>query len=293
MKFLFLILTAFLFQNFTFSQNFKQKFLGENFLFYIGSHLIVDSNETAGVDLRDFSFSFYGDLESCQKIYNKNVIYPKRLGTTNIDSLIGRVFVVSDITKRTNEKYKGTSWDSSPIFILQDTVSKEIIYFLYDKGSSYKFPFLTTEKFVLTEKVIPKEFYCNKIKKEEDEFTDELHFYSPEIDGNMTIHKYIRNSKTSYYLSLSTSGSIVAVGKKGVIILFKDGTKINKPSEEIDVDTYGSGSKFKYSAFIRLTKSDLVKLSTKSVKKYRLYIFDSTIGEIDSMKFENYVDCII
>ncbi len=80
---------------------------------------------------------------------------------------------------------------------------------------------------------------------------------------------------TNTYLSLKTNSSTLLVLKKGVIILFTDGEKIEFPREEIDVKAIDEG--WQYSAFIRIDEEDLDKLINKSIDSFRLYIFDGSV----------------
>lgn len=134
---------------------------------------------------------------------------------------------------------------------------------------------------------------CAEIEKKKDDFTDELRFNSPIMNGlhtsRMTIFKYVAEDKATYYLSLRTVGSTVSVNKTGVIVLFEDGTKWMKDSE-IDVKAGSDG--FNYSAFITLKSADLKTFSTKKVKKFRLYIYDEDVDPVDAEKFMRYTECI-
>lgn len=136
---------------------------------------------------------------------------------------------------------------------------------------------------------------CSKIEREIDDFTDEVSLNTPRVvnrgSSSIILYKIVKNSKVVYYMGLSAYGLTVNIGISGVIILFEDGTKMNKPSEEIDVDTSDSG--FEYSAFITLTEAEVQMLSAKKIKKYRLYIYDGEVNSEDANQFAEYVKCII
>lgn len=107
----------------------------------------------------------------------------------------------------------------------------------------------------------------------------------------MILYEIIESGKVTYYLSLRSHGSTVNVGETGVIILFDDGTKMSKPTVEINVDLDEIG--FKYSSFIHLTESEVKSLTTKKIQKFGLYIYDKKVNPRFTEKFTYYVMCII
>ena len=137
--------------------------------------------------------------------------------------------------------------------------------------------------------------FCSEIITKVDDLDDSKNIYSPLIDGldlsSAVLYKDIAKGKTVYYLRLRTYGSTVNVNEKGVIVLFTDGTKWNKPSAEIDLDTDRKG--YEYSCFIQLSSSDLTLFKSKTIKKFRLYIYDETLEERFAESFKEYVNCII
>ena len=82
--------------------------------------------------------------------------------------------------------------------------------------------------------------------------------------------KVIIGSKVRYYLSLDTKGSTLNYGIKGVYVLFTDKSKWNRLNEKIDV-TYDDG--YTYSSFIELFPNDLKLFQTKTISKFRLFIY--------------------
>ena len=82
------------------------------------------------------------------------------------------------------------------------------------------------------------------------------------------------------------------MGETGVIILMEDGSKLEYPSVEISADA-GSGSGWDYSAFIRLDEEALTTLSTVSMDKWRLYIYDKDFDAGEAEVFRIQVGCIM
>ena len=267
--------------------NFEYNFLGREYIHYKGVQFKLNINEYFGLE-----YSFYSDIKDCQLSYNKNVKYPdpNMVGATLRDSLINKVYLVEKIIDLNgNDLFDKTINYSSinPILVLKDLHNGEIIFYKYNKDISIEFPFLTSKI------IYPNNFFCSKIEKEIDEFTNEIKFSTPSLsDGEISpvsILKIISKGKTIYYLSLRTQGSTININKTGVIILFQDGTKWSKDAK-IDADVGRNG--FDYSAFITLNPNDLAIFSTKKIKKFRLYIYDQEISPRNAELFKYYVDCI-
>lgn len=268
------------------AQTFKENFLGDDFMQYKGAYFKLKDNAISG-----FSHAFYDDLKYCQKSYDNNVIYPdtKYKFNTVKDSLVNRIFLVEDIIGKDGNTFSGGAYFDKPIFLLRDTTSNQAIYYLYDKQYEHNFPFLTSQI------TIDINALCSKIEKRTDDFTNEVTINNPIIEGrqisSMILYKTVKSGKVSYSLSLRTYGSTVNVGETGVIILFDDGTKISKPTVKIDVDTDEKG--FEYSAYIPLTETEVKSLTTKKIKKFRLYIYDKEVSPGFAEKFTYYVKCVM
>lgn len=288
MKKLILTLTVlFFFKIGTFhAQTFYENYLGPDFLMYKGALFKLKDNAISG-----FSHSFFSDLKNCQRMYDNNVIYPETRYTFNTekDSLKNRIFRVEEIIGKDGSAFLPNVSLDKPIFILRDTTTKQAIYYVYDKEYEHNFPFLTS-KITLDVNVI-----CAKIEHQKDDFTNEITINNPIIEGSsvspMIIYKIIKNGKVSYFLSLHTYGSTINVGGTGVIILFDNGTKLNKPTIKIDVEYDGTG--YEYSAWIPLTEIEVKTLTTKKISKFRLYVYDEEVNSSFAEKFSVYVKCVI
>lgn len=267
------------------SQEYKKIYLGEDYLNYKGAFFKLTDNPLLGLNN-----TFYSELKYCIKQYDKNILYPDANGfNTSKDSLANRIFKVEDIISKDGNSITGNSYTQTPIFKLKDTLTKQIIYFIYDQNYSFNFPFLSTPI------KLDKNIICDKIERKIDDFTSEINLNSPLSEGRKTsdviIYKDIKSGKATYYLRLTAYGNTVSVDGKGVIILFEDGTKLNKPTQKVDVEA--ESSIFEYSAFITLTPNDLILLKTKKIAKFRLYIYDNSIDEYFAEKFTYYVKCIV
>lgn len=122
-----------------------------------------------------------------------------------------------------------------------------------------------------------------------DDFTNEINIHSPLIgsdNGTACILKTIINNVPKYYLSLSTYSSTCVVQETGLIILFSDKTKLTKSNAKIDETPTSEG--FRYSVFVQLTPADLITLTSKSINKFRLYIFDGALNIREAEEFKIY-----
>jgi hypothetical protein len=259
------------------AQSFKPVYMGNDFNFYKGSKLRLDSN------CLSLSYLFYDKLEKINGLFPNDVYSPDETYnfSTKKESLLGKVFSVDSIIEDKSLR--------RCIFQLVEVTTSETIYLIYDiKRCSGRqgFPFLTNKEF-------KKEDFCSNIKTKKDDFEEQVNIDAPwEKDGlaSFNLSKVISGNTKSYYLFVTTTGSTPNVGIKGVILLLDDKSKINKPEVEIDIEV--DGSSYKYSAFIPLTEQEMNILKTKSIDKYRLYIYDQDLSYGASEKLKMYVQCI-
>ena len=132
-----------------------------------------------------------------------------------------------------------------------------------------------------------KNKYAKDIKISVDKFDGTTTWNSPyasKIYGQITSErvsftKIKEDEGIATYLSLEASGSTLNISKKGVIILFTDGEKIEFPNAKIETEAGGSGSggRWGYSAFVRISDEELDKFITKDIDAFRLYIYDSNV----------------
>lgn len=285
-KIIYLLIQILVFNLNTYGQNFTEYYLGEDVYLYKNALLRIDPKPTGNM-----SYMFYGSLNDCQTPLNNNVLYPEKEYSFNTEKsrLENRTFLVEQIVNKEGKDFSGkANRSNTPILILKDTASGEFIYFKYDSKyatSSYGFPFLTS----LT---LSKNYFCEKLEIKKDEFTGDITIQSPfSSSSKECIYKIISKSDTTYYLSLTATGSTLNIDSKGVIILFEDGSKLEKPNEKIDVKV---GQKdFEYTCFIRVSKDELAKLCTNKISKYRLFIFDTSLSSFSGEKLRFYINCII
>ena len=159
-----------------------------------------------------------------------------------------------------------------------------IIYFKYNPKYYFTFPFE-----VLGGIEYPEGYLCKHIEEKKDKFTDDITLRSP-ISEDISFTKVINKGNVTTYIRLEAYGSTACVGKTGVIILFKNGDKLEFPTEAISADVNSGGKGFMYSAFISLKPEDIKILSEQEISDIRLYIFDKAI--VYGKKYKEYLKCI-
>ena len=92
-------------------------------------------------------------------------------------------------------------------------------------------------------------------------------------------------------MRITTYGSTVNLYEKGAIILFENDEKLEWPTTEVDCGDWDNRG-YEYSVFVRLNKSDVLKLSTHQITDIRLYIYDEELKADDAMKYLEYMKCI-
>lgn len=193
------------------------------------------------------------------------------------DSLINRSFKVSEINRN----------NTTSTLVLVDINSNDTIY--YKHKENYYFPYdthFTSDTFDYDNPI----YLDSKISRDVDDFTGEVKIGSPLLD-KVRVVKIINKGISEYYLILRTSGSTLNVSKKGVIILFEDGSKLQKPELKVNASS-SSGYGWEYSAYLKLTQNDIEILKKKNISKFRLYIYDDTVNVEKSKEIKAYMKYI-
>ena len=118
---------------------------------------------------------------------------------------------------------------------------------------------------------------CN-ISKKVDDFDGSI-TYETEITDRVSILKIKSGKSITYYLSIYIKENNIYNGK-GVCIILENNKRINKPNEEVKSSYLGSS--FYVHSFITLTKNDINLLKTNAIEKYKLYISEDEILDVNS-----------
>lgn len=140
------------------------------------------------------------------------------------------------------------------------------------------------------------EKYCNQIHYDYDKFKGDTIFRSPYIESknykaNGANVQFLKYNNGSIAISLTTKGSTLNVNEVGVTILLENNIKIIRKKEEINVKASNSG--FEYSAFFKLSVSEIERLKTNKITDFRLFIYDKIINKEKGLMYQTYLKCII
>lgn len=271
------------------AQKFENIFLANDYELYKNATVKL-KQDLIGVN---FSHNFYGDMKDLQKNYDSKVIYPSTEYNfqTEKDSLKNRIFIVENIIGKDGNSFneETASYFDSPILVLKDEIKAQTIYYKYDPKFEHNFPFLVANI------NYPIDFFCSQLSENIDEFTNEKTISTPLTEAtnlaSVSLMKVSKKGKPSaFYLSLRSYGNTLNVNEKGVILIFEDKTKWIKNAE---IDVEAEKGSYEYSAFITLSQNDLKLFSSKRIKKFRLYIYDTTLNAGFANKFLNYTKCML
>lgn len=257
----------------SFSQEYKKVYLGKDVNAYKGLQMKFENGYIFGT--RYYFYSTPPKKEYEKPVYKPTVDYDFETDTA---AIANREFLVVNVNKFNTNSYP----DEKYIFELKDILNNETIYFVYNNQLEYSFPFLV-KGFSYTTDYVKAD-----LESEVDDFTNEKKIFTPLLK-DVSIMKIIKKGVPVYYLSLRTYGSTLNYRGKGVLLLFKDGTKWNKPEEKIDVKI--AKGNWEYTAFVRLSQADVNLFSNKIINKFRLYIYDNKTPDITE-KFMYYMKAI-
>lgn len=233
---------------------------------------------------KNFFVSFNKDKKQFTKDDKKNKPFssgPSYLPVSDYKKLIGKEFKVIEIFEIT-PKY--TSSDKEYAIEIENPEIGKIFY-KYDPRYEHNF-----ELEVVGDLDYPEDFFCSKIKNEKDKFEDTERFYTPSENG-ISFMKTISKGKSIIFLSVSNYGSSLSIAKKGLTILFEDGTKFTKSDANIDTKA-NSGRGYFYSVFIQLTQEEIIVFKEKNIADSRVYAYDNKIKEDSAKKIRAYLKCL-
>lgn len=133
------------------------------------------------------------------------------------------------------------------------------------------------------------------ISKEYDQFRSTTR-YSTNYVKWMTFFKVVKGEDTLFLCHMWTQSTVPNYYSKGVIILFQDSSKIEKPEEKIDckigsISQYGTV--YNYSATILLTEKEIEQLKTKLTTGFQLFAPERTWGEKKAIKIQESFNCLL
>lgn len=270
--------------------SFSQDFVGKDAYLFKGA--TVKPVEASSEGLKEYMYkNFYLHFDTVTKLLTKDYIGKKKLpfkpfqtgeyastSVSQYDKLLGQEYKVIGVYNEANEYDKDK-------FVLALNNAAGTIYYEYDPRYKHDL-----ELAVIGGLNFPAGYFCTKLTTTVDKFTKKTSIYSPE-EGGVTFIKNIEGTDTTVYLSVSNYGTTVVVDGKGLIVLFEDGTKFEKPNVGIDVKVADKGG-FNYRAFLKITKEELALFASKKVTDTRLYIYDRTLQPDATKLILQYAKCM-
>ncbi|GEM_PF-2552428 len=269
-----------------------------NFYLFKGAKLIV--NEENSYNTLNKVFNTLNDAKY------KKVAYPKNSVETDKDSLKKLDIIVEDFVNidgdKIDQNYTGDVY-------FKCITNKGIMFIKYFPTNKFNFPFnaIPSEenKKLIRDRYINR--YKNSLSYSKDDFTlektietpyeldpigKENHFYGSKYTKVHFSKTKSKSGITSIYIQLDASSMRYDILKKGVIILFTDGSRLTKPNVNIDVDP-GSGAFWNYYALFKLTQEEINMFSNKKLSKYRLYQHDEEVSSEDADHLREYLKEIV
>lgn len=224
--------------------------------------------------LRKYGYrGFYKD-EKLKKIYeldgyNYNSKY---------SSLVGKILKVKNIIPYTSslgaEKFK--------LVLFSDETDE--IFYDYDPKYEHQWNFE-----IIGDLNLPKDFFCREIKMNVDKFTNDTTYSTKASDG-IIFYKMKKGENIFYFLSSNLVGSTLNLREKGLILLFENNKRIDKPDVILDVES-SSGSGWVYRAFVRLTNEDISLITNNVITDKRHYIYDASVK--NGKTLSEYLKCLL
>ena len=242
-----------------------QDFAGEDVDLYVGQQIIAAPKSEA---LQKYNYTMFS--QKYDSLSGKLTIQE-----FSYSSMQGIVFTCSNVIK------PPMSLGIRYILVL---TSKEYSPIYYDYRTDRPWP----SEIAVVGGLQPKPgYFCKHIHYHVDKF-DGTKEWNMRLDDNAEVLKEQAASGTVYYMRISFSKSSLPDFGKGVIILFKDGSKINKPSAEVKPNVVGSD--YHVTSFFALTKDEVAQLSNKEIDGIRCYVYDTMLTW--PLRFKEMVKCI-
>lgn len=129
-----------------------------------------------------------------------------------------------------------------------------------------------------------------KFRKSIDKFTDDTTFASM-IGPQFYMRKVFRkDGSVSNYCFFKTVGNVPTYKGNSIILILESGEKLELPAS-VDVGVASTGRNYQYTAMVDINDEMVLRLSKDKITDYRIYIFDSKIGNIYQKIIQGYFAC--
>lgn len=136
---------------------------------------------------------------------------------------------------------------------------------------------------------------CKGIKVEKDEFTDQVTISTPITKSTaylpISFTRMPSKEGDILFAMFITKAYSFDVGKKGLYVIFEDGSKWIR--EDVEVRYKRSNNGYHVMATLALGEIEIIELQGKKVKKFKLYIHEKDVSPKDAEEFRNNVSCVM
>ncbi len=199
---------------------------------------------------------------------------------TKHSALANRFFKVESVTAY-NDVYGNTDY----IIRLNDTISKEQVYYKYNKFSEsqkkYYFEVVGGLKY-------PTDFYCDFLTEVTDKRTGE-HKIIASISEGLHVIKIRKGKNVTYNLEVVTVEQVISM-LRGITLLLDDGRKLEKPDAEV-LMAASKKDNINYIASVEITTAELAMLTQSKVVSGKISKFEKKYTEGE--KFKEMLKCLM
>lgn len=96
---------------------------------------------------------------------------------------------------------------------------------------------------------------------------------------------------SNVYVYMRAKGGTLNVGKKGVDILFLDGTVLNLTDVSVKPEADSRG--YEYTSFFKMTPEMIESFKKSPIDSFRLYIYEVDLDDRTSKQIQNYFKAIL
>ncbi|OYQ45562.1 hypothetical protein CHU92_01915 [Flavobacterium cyanobacteriorum] len=212
--------------------------------------------------------------ENLSKIYAENKNH-----RTKHEALANRIFKVVDVRPFESNGIKNY------VIQLQDTIRNEAVYYKFNKFSEsnkkYYFQVIDGIKY-------PKDFFCDFLTHIIDKNTDE-HKLTASISEGLHVVKIKKGKTITYRMEVVTVEQVISM-LPGVVLVFEDGRKLEKPQAEAVMGT-NNNDNIVYIATFELTPAEMAILTQSRIVSGKISKFIKNYAEGE--KFMEILKCLV
>ena len=220
-----------------------------------------------GKEVNYTSYDGFYKNEKLTKVYKKKTMFDSKY-----EALAGKSFKVIRIQPLEGKYY---------ILELENDDNK-IIYYKYDSDYAMSFPFIVEGGVIL-----PDRYYCNKINKGIDKFTNEISYSASIRQFIISKSSVYRNTIYLHQISFQVKST------SGLVLLLENNLRIDKPDAYVEVDVNSGSTPFIHKVAVELSDSEFKLLSENIITDFRIGLVDGKISTADAFVLKKTMQCLI